>query len=54
MSKLGMMESTEATTKLTSTLNGFKMEAKDAIGVVDSLVSVDLAAATSVEEISTA
>lgn len=38
MSKLGNMDSADSTEKLTATLNGFKLEASDAMGVVDKLV----------------
>ena len=42
LSTLGMMESAEATEKLTAVLNGYKLGAEDAAGVVDKLVGVDL------------
>jgi len=48
MSKLANMSSAEATTYLTATLNGFKMEAKDASIVLDKLVGIDNSFATSV------
>jgi hypothetical protein len=48
LSKLGNIDSAEATEYLTSTLNGFKLEAKDAESVVSRLVSLDNAYATSV------
>lgn len=54
LSKLGMLESTEATELLTATLNGFKLSANEAIGVVDKLSAVDLKFATSTGEIATA
>ena len=54
LSKLGMMEASEATEKLTATLNGYKFEAEDATEVVDKLVNIDLIAATSSEELATA
>ena len=54
LSKLGNVEAAEATEYLTSVLNGFKLEAKDAEGVVDKLVAVDNAAATSTQELATA
>ena len=54
LSKVGAIESSEATELLTSTLNGYKMEASDAMGVVDALSKVDLVAATSVEELAEA
>lgn len=53
LSKLGMMEASEATEKLTATLNGYKFEAEDATEVVDKLVNIDLIAATSSEELAT-
>lgn len=54
LSKVGAMESAEATELLTSTLNGYKMEAEDAMGVVDKISAIDMAAATSSEELMTA
>lgn len=51
LSKVGMIESAESTELMTATLNGFNMEANEAIGVVDKLSAVDLAYATSAEEI---
>lgn len=54
MSKVGAIEASKATELLTSTLNGYKMSASDASHVVDALSAVDLAAATSVEELAVA
>lgn len=54
MSKVGAISSAEATEYLTSTLNGYKMSAQDAMSVVDKMSAVDLAAATSVEELALA
>lgn len=54
MSKVGAISSADATEYLTSTLNGYKMEAQDAMSIVDKLSAVDLAAATSVEELALA
>ena len=54
LSKLGNMEAAEATEKLTSTLNGFKLEAEDASLVVDKMIDLDNQFATSAGEISTA
>ena len=54
LSKVGAIESSQATELLTSTLNGYKMEASDAMNVVDALSRVDLVAATSVEELAEA
>jgi len=48
MSKLGNMDSAQATEYLTSTLNGFKLEAGDSIGVIDKLTQLDNNYATSV------
>ena len=47
LSKLALIDNTQATEYLTSALKGYKLEAKDAIGVIDQLVSIDLEAATS-------
>lgn len=54
LSKLGDLEAGDATKYLTSTLNGYKMEASEAASVVDKLVAVDNVAATSVRELATA
>lgn len=50
---LAQMDYEQSTTLLTSTLNGYKMEAQDAMHIVDALVQVDFTAATSVEELAT-
>lgn len=47
LSKLGMIESGQATEYLTSMLKGFKLEASDAMDVVSKLTKVDMEAATS-------
>lgn len=54
LSKVGAIESSRATELLTSTLNGYKKEANEAMHVVDAMSAVDLAAATSVEELAVA
>lgn len=54
LSKVGAIESSQATELLTSSLNGYKLEAKDAMSVVDKISAIDLAAATSSEELATA
>lgn len=54
LSKLGNVETAQATEYLTSILNGFKLEASDTESVVSKLVAVDNAAATSVKELATA
>ena len=47
LSKLALIDNAQATEYLTSALKGYKLEAQDAIGVIDKLVSIDLEAATS-------
>jgi len=54
LGKLGDLSAAEATEKLTSTLNSFKMEADEAITIVDKLVAVDNVAATSTRELAVA
>lgn len=51
LSTLGMISSTSATKDLTSALKGFKLEASEAMSVVDKLTAIDLQAATSAGEI---
>ncbi len=48
LSKVGQLESADAATYLTSALKGYKLEAKDAISVIDKLSAVDIESATSV------
>ncbi len=54
LSKLGNLETADATNYLTATLNSYKLEAKDASSVVDKLIAVDNVAATSAGELATA
>jgi len=54
LSKLGNVEAADATEYLTSTINSFKMEAEDAVSIVDKLVAVDNIAATSTKELAVA
>lgn len=54
MSKLGNMESAQATEYLTSTLNGFNLKASESVGIIDKLVALDNNYATSVAEIASA
>ena len=54
LSKLGMIESGQATEYLTSVLKGFKLETSEAVSVVDKLTKVDLEAATSAGNIAEA
>jgi hypothetical protein len=53
-SKLAAISSSEATEYLTSVLNGFQLPASAAVSIIDKLVAVDNAAATSVSELSLA
>lgn len=46
LSKVGKIESADAADYLTSALNGYKLEAKDAIGVIDKLTAVDAVSAS--------
>ena len=54
MSKLANLESAQATEYMTSTLNGFQLQAEDMMGVLDKLVALDNSYASSVGEISAA
>ncbi|WP_300647786.1 phage tail tape measure protein [uncultured Bacteroides sp.] len=47
LSKVGMIESSEAASYLISSLKGYKVEAEDSINIIDKLTSVDLEAAVS-------
>lgn len=48
LSKIGLIDSAEATQYLTSATKGYKIEASDAMSVADKLSAVDMAAAVSV------
>lgn len=54
LSKVGAIESAQATELLTAALNGYKVATEDAMSVVDKISSIDLAAATSSEELAVA
>lgn len=54
LSKLGQIDSAEATTALTSSLKGYKLEVADGISVVDKLTAVDMEAAASAGGVATA
>ena len=54
LSKLGMIESGQATEYLTSMIKGFKLEVSDAINVVSKLTAVDMEAASSAGDIAAA
>lgn len=47
LSKVSNIDSADATTYLTSAMKGYNVEAKDTLGIVDKLNSVDLVSATS-------
>ena len=47
LSKLALIDNAQATEYLTSALKGYKLEAKDAMSVIDQLTAIDLEAATS-------
>ena len=49
--RVAQLSTTDATTLLTAALNGYKLEAKDAMGIVDMFSAVDLIAATSAQEL---
>ena len=53
LSRLGMISVDEATKDMTSSLKGFKLEAQDALSVVDKLTALDVKAATTAGEIAT-
>lgn len=54
LSTLGMIEASQATTYLISTLKGWKLEASEVIGVVDKLSAVDMSAAISAGDLALA
>ena len=54
LSKLGMIDSSQATGYLTSALKGFKLEAESAMDIVDKLTKVDMDAAVSAGDIAEA
>jgi TP901 family phage tail tape measure protein len=54
LSKLGQIESAEASKALTSAMRGYKMEAQDTALIVDKLTAVDMEAAASAGGIATA
>lgn len=54
MANIAQIDSAKSADILTSALNGFKLEAKDAMSVVDMFAAVDLAAAADTEELAEA
>ncbi len=51
LSKLGMMDASTATKDLTSAMKGFKLEASDAMSIVDKFTALDVEAATTAGDI---
>lgn len=47
LSKLGQIDAAESSTALTSAMKGYKVEAKDAIDIVDKLTAIDMESASS-------
>ena len=47
LSKLGQIESSEASKALTSAMKGYNVSVEDSLGIIDKLTAVDLNAATS-------
>lgn len=54
LATVGDMDAAEATENLTAVLNGFQMDASQAMNVVDTLNTLDLEFATSANELATA
>lgn len=54
MSRIGVIESAEATEYLTSVLNGYKIASEDVMHVVDALSQVDIESASSVDDLAIA
>lgn len=54
MSRIGAIESAEATTYLTSVLNGYKIETEGVMHVVDAMSQVDIESASSVDDLAVA
>lgn len=54
LSVIGAMDASDATTALTASLNGYNMEASDAMKIVDQLTTLDLKYATSSGDIANA
>ena len=54
LSKLGQMESAEASTALTSAMKGYSVAVEDSVKIVDKLTKVDMEAAASAGDIATA
>jgi TP901 family phage tail tape measure protein len=53
-SKVGFLDSAEAASLLTASINGYKLSVQDAMSVVDKMSAIDVAAATSTADLATA
>lgn len=54
MSRIGVIESAEATEYLTSVLNGYKIASEDVMHVIDAMSQVDIESASSVDDLAIA
>lgn len=54
MSRVGQLDSADATSKLTSTINGYKLSVEQAMSVVDMMSQVDVKSASSVGDLAEA
>lgn len=54
MSRIGAIDSAEATEYLTSVLNGYKIEVQDVMHVVDAMSQVDIESASSIDDLAVA
>lgn len=54
LSRVGAIDAADATEYLTSTLNGYQLEANDAMRVVDAMSQADIESASSVEDLAIA
>lgn len=54
MSRIGAIDSADATTYLTSVLNGYQMQVEDVMHVVDAMSQVDIESASSVDDLAIA
>ena len=53
-SKVGFLDSAEAASLLTSSINGYQLAVQDAMSVVDKMSAIDVAAATSTQDLAVA
>lgn len=54
LSKVGQIDSAQATELLTSAMKGYKVQVSDVLGIVDKLSAVDMSSATDVQGLATA